>query len=541
MSIGGFIRSIFLFSICAEAFWPARAAAPDAAQIERGRGFYAANCLICHQASGQGTPGTFPPLAKSDFLFADSDRAIRAVVSGLRGPIVVNGKKFDNAMPPALLDDQGVADVLTYVRNSFGNSGAGVEAKHVAAVRATTEYSTFEKLKEANEFSPIPAPPKGLAAREFVRLTEHGVRMFADRAKAQLYVLSTSGNVWKVDLATASLQQAQWGKSYIDMKRGDPSALGITLDKDRRMYVVVNQRVDAGAIATNEVRVFRSTRLENGEPGDLQPWAHAAYPWGIGPFNHGVSHIAQGPDGMIYISSGSRTDGNEPGKGGHFSTMGEHPLTSSIWRLDPKSESPTVEVFARGLRNAFGFCWLPDGRMIATDNGPDANVPEELNVIEQGKHYGFPYRFSDLQTKPYPYTPDAGRFGLTFTPPIENLGPDGGAREKKPMGTFDPHSSPAGIIPIGDDFPEPFRGSLFVTRFGNLLKTDEDAGFDLLRVALKGNNTAEVTTILKPLGRPIDIVQGAPGKVYLLEYCRGTKFTAPLGFPGRIIEISAAP
>ena len=536
MSIGGFFRSVFLVLICVEAL----AAAPDAAQIERGRAFYAANCLICHQASGQGTPGSFPPLAKSDFLMSDMDRAIRAIVSGLRGQIVVNGKKFDNAMPPAVLDDQGVADVLTYVRNSFGNSGEGIEAKRVAGVRATTEYPTFEKLKEANEYSSIPSAPKGLAAREFVRLTEHGVRMFADRAKAQLYVLSTSGNVWKIDLATAALQQVQWGKSYIDVKRGDPSALGITLDKERRMYVVVNQRVDSSAIATNEVTIFRSTRLENGEPGDLQPWARATYPWGIGPFNHGVSHIAQGPDGMIYVSSGSRTDGNEPGKGGHFSTMGEHPITSSIWRLDPKSDAPKVEVFARGLRNAFGFCWMADGRMIATDNGPDANVPEELNIVEQGKHYGFPYRFSDSLAKPYPYTPDAAKSGLTFTPPIMNTGPDA-ALAKRPMGTFDPHSSPAGIIPIGDDFLEPFRGSLFVTRFGNLLKTDEDAGFDLLRVALKGNNTAEVTTILKPLGRPIDIVQGAPGKLYLLEYCRGTKFTASLGFPGRVLEISSAP
>src|SRR5437762_5852061 len=90
---------------------------PKEEQMRRGRLLYLQNCVICHQSSGQGSPGIFPPLAKSDFLMRDKKRSILALVQGLSGPIEVAGKKFDGAMPPAVLDDKKVADVLTYVRN----------------------------------------------------------------------------------------------------------------------------------------------------------------------------------------------------------------------------------------------------------------------------------------------------------------------------------------------------------------------------------------------------------------------------------------
>ena len=63
--------------------------------------------------------------------------------------------------------------------------------------------------------------------------------------------------------------------------------------------------------------------------------------------------------------------------------------------------------------------------MFLTENGPDADAPEELNLIESGRHYGFPYQFSDWTRKAYDRTPDAPE-GLTLTVPIPNVGPDGG-------------------------------------------------------------------------------------------------------------------
>ena len=160
--------------------------------------------------------------------------------------------------------------------------------------------------------------------------------------------------------------------------------------------------------------------------------------------------IAIVADGMIYVSSGSRTDGNEEGLDPAYFKGGEVERTSCLWRLDPNAAEPTLEIYAQGLRNMWGFCWTDDGELFGTDNGPDAHAPEELNRIVKGGHYGFPFQFSDWSRKPYDYTPDAPP-GVTFTHPIGNVGPDGGFAEN-PVYTFDPHSSPAGLIHLDDSF-----------------------------------------------------------------------------------------
>lgn len=105
-------------------------------KITFGKRVYAQACQACHQANGEGIPQVFPPLAKSDFLNADSKRAIRAVLNGLSGEITVNGSKFNGAMPAQLLDDEQIANVLTFVYNSWGNSGKAVTAAQVKAERA---------------------------------------------------------------------------------------------------------------------------------------------------------------------------------------------------------------------------------------------------------------------------------------------------------------------------------------------------------------------------------------------------------------------
>lgn len=103
--------------------------------MQRGQQVFSTVCFACHQSNGQGVPNTFPPLAGSDFLMADKDRSIRIVLLGLKGEVTVNGAKFNSEMPkPALSDDQ-VAGVLTYVRNSFGNTGDPVTLADVIRVR----------------------------------------------------------------------------------------------------------------------------------------------------------------------------------------------------------------------------------------------------------------------------------------------------------------------------------------------------------------------------------------------------------------------
>jgi nitrite reductase (NO-forming) len=118
-------------------------------QIEKGRGVYMQTCFVCHQMNGEGVPAQIPPLAKSDYFAKMTDEeAIHIVIAGRTGEVIVNGKKYNGTMTPLnyLTDDQ-IANVLTYVRNSFGNEGAAVSMSDVKKVRATIaapEANPFE-------------------------------------------------------------------------------------------------------------------------------------------------------------------------------------------------------------------------------------------------------------------------------------------------------------------------------------------------------------------------------------------------------------
>ena len=105
------------------------------AVIEKGKEVFSRTCIACHQVNGKGITGVFPPLAGSDFLNADKERAIGVVLQGKKGAVTVNGKTFNNIMPPQNLSDGEVAAVLTYVYNSFGNSKKVVKSEEVKKVR----------------------------------------------------------------------------------------------------------------------------------------------------------------------------------------------------------------------------------------------------------------------------------------------------------------------------------------------------------------------------------------------------------------------
>jgi nitrite reductase (NO-forming) len=109
--------------------------------MQRGQQVFSTVCFACHQSNGQGLPNTFPPLAGSDFLMADKDRSIRIVLSGLKGDVTVNGAKYHGEMPKPPLSDDQVAGVLTYVRNSFGNTGPAVTLADVLRVKRQLEGS----------------------------------------------------------------------------------------------------------------------------------------------------------------------------------------------------------------------------------------------------------------------------------------------------------------------------------------------------------------------------------------------------------------
>jgi mono/diheme cytochrome c family protein len=106
------------------------------AQMQAGKAVYAKNCLSCHMVDGAGVPGLNPPLAKTDWVLGDKKRLINVVLLGLNDPIIVNGDEYANPMPAQPhLSDKDIADVLTYIRNSFGNKASVVTEAEVKAQR----------------------------------------------------------------------------------------------------------------------------------------------------------------------------------------------------------------------------------------------------------------------------------------------------------------------------------------------------------------------------------------------------------------------
>lgn len=104
-------------------------------KIDAGKQIYTQTCFACHQAEGQGIPSAFPPLAKSDYLNADVKRAIGIVLHGKTGEITVNGEVYNSIMTKQTLSDEEVANVLTYIYNSWGNNKTDVTPSMVQEVK----------------------------------------------------------------------------------------------------------------------------------------------------------------------------------------------------------------------------------------------------------------------------------------------------------------------------------------------------------------------------------------------------------------------
>ncbi|GAC1368458.1 MAG: hypothetical protein NVS3B25_11540 [Hymenobacter sp.] len=116
-----------------------KAAAPAGAataSLLAGKSIYTQYCLSCHQADGGGVDGMNPPLSKTTYVLGDKTRLVKVLLNGLQGQDI-NGERYANVMASQdFLSDQQIADVLTYVRNNFGNKASAVKAAEVKAIRA---------------------------------------------------------------------------------------------------------------------------------------------------------------------------------------------------------------------------------------------------------------------------------------------------------------------------------------------------------------------------------------------------------------------
>ena len=119
--------------------------------------FRDAHCATCHQKDGKGLDPAFPPLYESIFVHGDPERLLKLTLHGVMGPFELNGKKYNGQVPMTpfggMLNDKEMADVLTYVRNSFGNKASAITPEQVAKVREATKsitgfYQMEDLLKE---------------------------------------------------------------------------------------------------------------------------------------------------------------------------------------------------------------------------------------------------------------------------------------------------------------------------------------------------------------------------------------------------------
>lgn len=125
-----------------------------------GKKLFTANCVACHQATGQGVAGQFPTLVDSEWVIGGDwhgdNHLVKILLHGLQGPIQVKGSTYNGAMPPwKQLKDEQIAAILTYIRNEWGNSAPPITAEQVAKIREETASQTEPYTQ--NQLKAIPA------------------------------------------------------------------------------------------------------------------------------------------------------------------------------------------------------------------------------------------------------------------------------------------------------------------------------------------------------------------------------------------------
>jgi len=422
------------------------------------------------------------------------------------------------------------------------------------------------------ESQPIAKGPtllrEGLTLRKVMEVGGGSVRLERNPVSGDMYLLNPNGGIFKiVDLSSkASLSNVATNTEI----GGSPG--GMTFGPDGKIYTVMNVQVDK---THTQVIVRR---------GVLSDTAHIQWetlatsePYQLSNtyYDHLYRGIVVSPDGKyVYISAGSRTEhGEVEDNSGTFPDTREVALTAKILRLPtdaidlnlPNDDIALTEqslIYARGTRNAYDMAYAPNGDLFAVDNGPDMDLPDELNWIREGLHYGFPWRFGtfdnpqrsptydpskDLRLSPgffavdnhlyhndptYPAAPGA------FTDPVINLGPDAtkyrgddgkehdAFQEGKTLSTFTPHRSPLGLVFVSDTkLPSYWQGtdsslSAFILSWGAAGGTFSDKGQDLLHMQLtkvKDNYEAKVDQIARGFQNPIDAVL-IGDQLYVLEY-----------------------
>ncbi len=193
--------------------------------------------------------------------------------------------------------------------------------------------------------------------------------------------------------------------------------------------------------------------------------------------NHPNRTLAIGPDGMLYVTVGSTCN----------CCVEEHAWSATILRAKP--DGSDVRVFAKGLRNTIGFGWEPrTGELYGMDHGTDwlgdDEPPEELNLLREGRDYGWPFVHGYRKTIPlktHPAVGDLSEYAKTTTPPV---------------GTYTAHAAPIQMaFYTGESFPEEYRGDAFVAMHGSWNRKPP-SGYEVVRIDFRDGKPAEFLPFL---------------------------------------------
>ena len=120
----------------AQSYAPTAKSEQPSLENHPGKSLFQQHCSACHQLDGGGVPNMFPPLKESEYINGEVKWIVSSLVKGLEGPITVKGVEYDNMMPAMdYLSDEDIANILTYVRGSFGNNSGAVTAGEVNKIR----------------------------------------------------------------------------------------------------------------------------------------------------------------------------------------------------------------------------------------------------------------------------------------------------------------------------------------------------------------------------------------------------------------------